>query len=218
LPDLSRVDHGAKIKFASSLPNGPPLSTQLAGLKVADELRRSTLQGADAAAWGGTGNKQTTVSDNDEDSMSDDNTASASNELEGQDEASGTDALNTQMAHATQTDNEDTADSGLASYQTTPVALESPAGKLEPPEGVFLWHYIQGVTRRFATPQFKALQGALHTEKPGRYHGDSDDDSDDALDNLDYPTKWLDDAWAAAEEAKMAQARLALLLDRSKDD
>jgi hypothetical protein len=181
------VDHGAKIKFPSSLPNGPPLSTQLARLEAADDLRRSGRQAVDAAAWAETGNEETAVSDSDKED-------------------------------ATQPDTEDTTDSGRASYQTPLVPLDSLADRLEPPEGIFLWHYIQGVTRRFATPQFKALQGALHTEKPGRCHGDSDDDSDDALDNLDYPTKWLDDAWAAAEEAKMAQARLALLFDHSKDD
>jgi hypothetical protein len=188
------VDHGAKIEFPSSLPNGPPLSTQLARLKVVDELRCSARQATDAAARDGTDN----------------NDVGAPNEWKKQSKASNLDALDTQMA--------DTTDSVTTFCQTPLIALDSLASTLEPPEGVFLWHYIQGVTRRFATPQFKALQGALHTEKPGRYHGDSDDDSDHALDNLDYPTKWLDDAWAAVEEAKMAQARLALLFDHSEDD
>jgi hypothetical protein len=195
------VDHGAKIKFPSSLPNGSPLSTQLARLKVADELRASARQAAHVAARGGTDN----------------NDAGALNKPKEQNGASSPDALDSHMTDATQPDTKDITGSSLAFCQTHLAALESPTENLEPPEGVLLWHYIQGVTHRFATPQFKALQGALHTEKPGRYHGDSDDDSDYALDDLDYPTKWLDDAWAAAEEAKMAQARLALMFDHSKD-
>jgi hypothetical protein len=195
------VDHGAKIEFSSSIPNGRPLSAQLARLEVADRLRRSARQAADVAARGVTENSD----------------AGAATKPKEQNEASSPDALDSEMTDASPPDTEDTTDSGLASCQTPIDTLDSPAENLEPPEGVFLWHYIQGVTRRFATPQFKALQGALHTEKPGRYHGDSDDDSDDALDNLDYPSKWLDDAWAAAEEAKMAQARLALMFDHSKD-
>jgi hypothetical protein len=215
-----QVKHGADITFRRSIPNGQLLSEQLCRLGLAELPRPNAHR---AAAEGvqdpdETGREETTAPDNNQDGMFDNDNASASNELEEYDESSGADALGSQMTGSTQSDDEDTTHSALALRRTPLAALDSAADRLEPPEGVFLWHYIQCVTLRFATPQFKALQGALHTEKPSRYHGDSDDDSDDALDNLDYPTKWLDDAWAAAEEAKMARDRLALLFNLSKDD
>ena len=59
-----------------------------------------------------------------------------------------------------------------------------------PPPGLFRWHYLQCVLKRFAHDDYKNLENIYFSELPLRMEGDSDDDGTDS--ELEWPSKSLD--------------------------
>ncbi len=59
-----------------------------------------------------------------------------------------------------------------------------------PPPGLFRWHYLQCVLKRFAHDEYKDLPNINFPELPIRMEGDSDDDGTDS--EADWPSKALD--------------------------
>ncbi|KAF9048271.1 hypothetical protein BDZ89DRAFT_1057850 [Hymenopellis radicata] len=69
----------------------------------------------------------------------------------------------------------------------TPSRLES---NHVPPAGLFRWHYLQCVLKKFAHDDYKNLPNIYYSELPLRMKGDSDDDGTDS--EADWPSKALD--------------------------
>ncbi|KAF8886883.1 hypothetical protein CPB84DRAFT_1749862 [Gymnopilus junonius] len=59
-----------------------------------------------------------------------------------------------------------------------------------PPAGLFRWHYLQCVLKRFAHDDYKNLENINLSELPLRMEGDSDDDCMDS--EAEWPSKSLD--------------------------
>ena len=59
-----------------------------------------------------------------------------------------------------------------------------------PPPGLFRWHYLQCVLKRFAHDDYKNLENINFPELPLRMEGDSDDDGTDS--EAEWPSKGLD--------------------------
>ncbi|KAH9979723.1 hypothetical protein BJV74DRAFT_858008 [Russula compacta] len=64
-----------------------------------------------------------------------------------------------------------------------------------PPPGLFRWHYLQCVIKKFAHADYRNLQNIAYHELPFRMEGDSDLDSDGtngANNRHDWPSADLD--------------------------
>ena len=59
-----------------------------------------------------------------------------------------------------------------------------------PPPGLFRWHYLQCVLKRFAHDDYKNLENIYFSELPLRMEGDSDDDGTDS--ELEWPSMAFD--------------------------
>jgi hypothetical protein len=59
-----------------------------------------------------------------------------------------------------------------------------------PPPGLFRWHYLQCVLKRFAHDDYKNLENIKFSELPLRMEGDSDDDGTDS--EAEWPSLGLD--------------------------
>lgn len=59
-----------------------------------------------------------------------------------------------------------------------------------PPPGLFRWHYLQCVLKRFAHDDYKNLANIFFYELPLRMEGDSDDDGTDS--EAEWPSMGLD--------------------------
>ena len=59
-----------------------------------------------------------------------------------------------------------------------------------PPPGLFRWHYLQCVLKRFAHDDYKNLENINFSELPLRMEGDSDDDGTDS--EAEWPSLGLD--------------------------
>jgi len=59
-----------------------------------------------------------------------------------------------------------------------------------PPPGLFRWHYLQCVLKRFAHDDYKSLENINFSELPLRMEGDSDDDGTDS--EAEWPSLGLD--------------------------
>ena len=58
------------------------------------------------------------------------------------------------------------------------------------PPGLFRWHYLQCVLKRFAHEDYKNLENINFSELPLRMEGDSNDDGTDS--EAEWPSKGLD--------------------------
>ncbi|KAF9048270.1 hypothetical protein BDZ89DRAFT_1057849 [Hymenopellis radicata] len=72
-------------------------------------------------------------------------------------------------------------------HPASPPRLES---NHVPPAGLFRWHYLQCVLKKFAHDDYKNLPNIYYSELPLRMEGDSDDDGTDS--EADWPSKALD--------------------------
>ena len=61
-----------------------------------------------------------------------------------------------------------------------------------PPPGLFRWHYLQCVLKRFAHDDYKNLENINFSELPLRIEGDSDHDDDGADSEAEWPSLGLD--------------------------
>jgi len=59
-----------------------------------------------------------------------------------------------------------------------------------PPPGLFRWHYLQCVLKKFAQRDYKDFQNIYYMELPFRTEGDSDDEGTDS--ELEWPSAALD--------------------------
>jgi hypothetical protein len=59
-----------------------------------------------------------------------------------------------------------------------------------PPPGLFRWHYLQCVLKKFAHDDYKNLANIYFDELPLRMEGDSDDDDMDS--EVEWPSLGLD--------------------------
>ncbi|KAF8998746.1 hypothetical protein BDZ89DRAFT_1251621 [Hymenopellis radicata] len=59
-----------------------------------------------------------------------------------------------------------------------------------PPAGLFRWHYLQCVLKKFANDDYRNLPNIHFSELPLRMEGDSDDDGTDS--ELEWPSKGFD--------------------------
>jgi hypothetical protein len=65
-----------------------------------------------------------------------------------------------------------------------------PQHPCNPPPGLFRWHYLQCVIRKFAHDDYKNLQNIHYYELPLRMEGDSDDEGTDS--EYEWPSAVLD--------------------------
>ncbi|KAF9030966.1 hypothetical protein BDZ89DRAFT_1064292 [Hymenopellis radicata] len=76
-----------------------------------------------------------------------------------------------------------------------------------PHPGLFRWHYMQCVLRRFGTDEYKALPNIKHHERPFRSEDDDDDQFDDDG-SFDWPSAVFDRGrLEASVEAEQAEQR-----------
>ena len=86
-----------------------------------------------------------------------------------------------------------------------PITLTTHNGSPLPPVGVFNWHYLQCVLKRFATDEYKQIQNIYHFTMPFRTE-DDDDESDFDFDderniaNPPYPSYPIELAEARARQ------------------
>ncbi|KAJ7103054.1 hypothetical protein B0H15DRAFT_191074 [Mycena belliarum] len=80
-----------------------------------------------------------------------------------------------------------------------------------PPPGLFRWHYLQCVLRKFAHNDYKSLANIAYSEMPIKMEGDSDDEGTDS--EAEWPSKGFDlgrqveDSLAEREERRHATAQ-----------
>ena len=65
-----------------------------------------------------------------------------------------------------------------------------PQHPCNPPPGLFRWHYLQCVIRKFAHDDYKNLQNIHYHELPLRMEGDSDDEGTDS--EYEWPSAVFD--------------------------
>jgi len=84
-----------------------------------------------------------------------------------------------------------------------------------PPPGLFRWHYLQCVLKRFAHDDYKSLENINFSELPLPMEGDSDDDGTDS--EAEWPSLSLDlgrvaeDSLKEREECHQAVAKWILM-------
>ncbi|KIM44440.1 hypothetical protein M413DRAFT_431451 [Hebeloma cylindrosporum] len=78
----------------------------------------------------------------------------------------------------------------LAPIHGHPASPPNPQHTNVPPPGLFRWHYLQCVLKRFAHNDYKNLENIMFSELPLRMEGDSDDDGTDS--EMEWPSKGLD--------------------------
>ncbi|KIY68568.1 hypothetical protein CYLTODRAFT_351145 [Cylindrobasidium torrendii FP15055 ss-10] len=79
-----------------------------------------------------------------------------------------------------------------------------------PLPGLFRWHYLQCVLRRFATETYRRQSNISYHEIPLRMEDDSDDDTGD--DDGDWPSASWDRARLAASEAEVEKQRQSAVI------
>jgi hypothetical protein len=73
----------------------------------------------------------------------------------------------------------------------TPITLSDNGFSVPlPPVGVFNWHYVQCVLKKFATPEFHDIENITYFVRPG--DDDDDDDDDDSDRDFDDPRNIAD--------------------------
>ena len=83
-----------------------------------------------------------------------------------------------------------------------------PDGYKHPPPGLFRWHYLQCVIRKFAHTDYRSLQHIYHSELDLPIEGDSDDEGTDS--EFEWPSAPLDLGRAMLEtiDAREEQRRV----------
>lgn len=84
---------------------------------------------------------------------------------------------------------------GLPALHGYQVTLTVHGGSINlPPPGVFNWHYLQCVLKRFATPDYRSFNNIVHYEMPFKTSSDSDIDEfeDDGSAEPPYPSYRFD--------------------------
>ncbi|KAE9394644.1 hypothetical protein BT96DRAFT_1022433 [Gymnopus androsaceus JB14] len=76
----------------------------------------------------------------------------------------------------------------LHGHQVSP---PNPASDINPPAGLFWWHYLQCVIVKFGCLGYRDAQNIFHYEKPMRMEDDLDDDNDNDDDGFLWPTAQL---------------------------
>jgi hypothetical protein len=72
-------------------------------------------------------------------------------------------------------------------HRTTPPNSQHPHN---PPPGLFRWHYLQCVIKRFSHADYRSLRNILYYELPLPMEGDSDDEGTDS--EFEWPSAALD--------------------------
>lgn len=86
-------------------------------------------------------------------------------------------------------------------YKVSPVHPH----RRNPPPGLFRWHYLQCVIKKFAHSDYKSLQNIRYCELPLRMEGDSDDEDTDG--EHDWPSAALDCGRAMQAEIEQDEER-----------
>jgi hypothetical protein len=94
----------------------------------------------------------------------------------------------------------------LHGYRTGP---PQPQHAHNPPPGLFRWHYLQCVIRKFAHSDYENLQNIYYCELPLRMEGDSDDEGTDS--EYEWPSAALDRGRAMEAEDKQHEERQRLV-------
>ena len=84
---------------------------------------------------------------------------------------------------------------GTATLHEHKIVLAKHGGPCKlPPPGVFNWHYLQCVLKRFGTNDYKNFPNVRYYELPFKTIDDSDEeyDSDDEIDPPPYPSYGFD--------------------------
>ncbi|KAJ7103045.1 hypothetical protein B0H15DRAFT_874392 [Mycena belliarum] len=101
--------------------------------------------------------------------------------------------------------------STLPALHGHPARPPQPQHPDNPPPGLFRWHYLQCVLRKFAHNDYKSLANITYPELPIKMEGDSDDEGTDS--EADWPSKGFDlgrqveDSLAEREERQQAVAQ-----------
>ena len=78
-----------------------------------------------------------------------------------------------------------------------------------PPPGLFRWHYLQCVIRKFAHSDYKNIQNICHYELPMKMEDDSDGEDEYTDSDNDWPSAPLDKERAKQAELKLGKTTVA---------
>ncbi|KAJ3769688.1 hypothetical protein FB446DRAFT_746854 [Lentinula raphanica] len=82
----------------------------------------------------------------------------------------------------------------------------NPASTINPPPGLFRWHYLQGVIRKFSTTDYQNIEHIAMHEKSVLMKGDSDDEGTDS--EADWPSAIFDRGRFAYAQAQLEAERM----------
>ncbi|KAJ3777417.1 hypothetical protein FB446DRAFT_634145 [Lentinula raphanica] len=91
----------------------------------------------------------------------------------------------------------------LHGYAITP---PNPTSPINPPPGLFRWHYLQGVIHEFSTTDYQNIAHIALSEKLVQMKGDSDDECTDS--EADWPSAVFDRARFAWAQAQLEAERM----------
>ncbi|KAJ3766335.1 hypothetical protein FB446DRAFT_395440 [Lentinula raphanica] len=82
----------------------------------------------------------------------------------------------------------------------------NPASPINPPPGLFRWHYLQGVIRKFSTTDYQNIENIAMYETSVLMKGDSDDEGTDS--EADWPSAIFDRGRFAYAQAQLEAERM----------
>jgi hypothetical protein len=88
-----------------------------------------------------------------------------------------------------------------------------PRDPCNPPPGLFRWHYLQCVIRKFGHDDYKNLQNIHYCELALRMEGDSDDEDEGTDSGFQWPSDMLDRGRAMQTDIKEQEARQRLVAE-----
>ncbi|KAJ3754983.1 hypothetical protein EV360DRAFT_50601 [Lentinula raphanica] len=86
------------------------------------------------------------------------------------------------------------------------IATPNPASPVNPPPGLFRWHYLQCVIRKFSTTDYQNIAHIALYEKSVPMKGDSEDEGTDS--EADWPSAIFDRGRMAYAEAQLEAERM----------
>jgi len=84
-----------------------------------------------------------------------------------------------------------------------------PGHARNPPPGLFRWHYLQCVIKKFAHSDYKSIKNIYYPENPLQMEGDSDDEGTDS--DFEWPSAALDRGRAMQVAVKECEERQRLV-------
>ncbi|KAJ3836213.1 hypothetical protein F5878DRAFT_541775 [Lentinula raphanica] len=96
--------------------------------------------------------------------------------------------------------------SGWKDLHGQAITPPNPASPIDPPPGLFRWHYLQCVIRKFSTTDYQNIENIAMYEKSVLMKGDSDDEATDS--EADWPSAIFDRGRFAYAQAQLEAERM----------